>query len=83
MEDNLLRGAGRGAGFGAGRGGSVGVATEVDVEASGVEVEAGVFSAAAEEAGAAVLEGCSFLSSETFPMLMGNVNWTSGDFRLT
>lgn len=54
-----------------------------EVEVSGVELEAGVSSAAAEGGGAAFLEGCSFLSSETFPMWMGNVNWTSGDFRLT
>lgn len=72
---------GRGAGFGAGRGGIVGVVAEAEV--SGVEAGVSVSSAAAEEGGAALLEGCSFLSSETFPMWMGKVNMTSGDFRLT
>ncbi len=52
-------------------------------EESGVEVETGVPSAAAEDGGGAFFEGCSFLSSETFPMWMGKVSWTSGDFRLT
>lgn len=40
---------GRGAGFGAERGGTVGVVAEVEVDESGVEVETGTSSAAAEE----------------------------------
>ncbi|KAF3851716.1 hypothetical protein F7725_013488 [Dissostichus mawsoni] len=36
-----------------------------------------------EQAAAAFLEERSFLSSETFPMWMGNINMTSGDFRQT
>lgn len=57
----------------------MGLRAEVSVvEVSGAE--AGVCSAGG---GVAFFEGCSFLSSETFPMWMGNVNMTSGDFRLT
>lgn len=59
----------------------MGVVAEVEAEVSGVEVGADVASAAAEEGGAAVF--CNLLSSETFPMWTGNVNMTSGDFRLT
>lgn len=61
----------------------MGVVAAVEVDESGVEVETGTSSAAAEEGGAALLEGRSFLSSETFPMWMGNISMTSGDFRLT
>uniref|UniRef100_A0A3Q3WRL5 Uncharacterized protein n=1 Tax=Mola mola TaxID=94237 RepID=A0A3Q3WRL5_MOLML len=56
-------GAGRGAGFGAGRWGSVGV-----VVVSVIEVDAGVSPASAKAGGAALLESCSFLSRETFPI---------------
>lgn len=40
----------------------------LEVEVSGVEKEAAVSPAAAEEGGAAFWEECSFLSRETFPM---------------
>lgn len=77
-EDPLERGARRGAGFGAGRGGKVGEEAEMDV--SSVESEAGVSSV---EGADAFLEGRCFLSNETFPMWMGSVSMTSGDFRHT
>lgn len=48
-----------------------------------IEADIGVSSAAEEEGGAAFLQVFSFWSSETFPILMGSVNMTSGDFRLT
>lgn len=77
-EDALERGVGRGPGLGTGRGGRVRVLV--------VLVEGGLADScvsSAEQAAAAFLEEYSFLSSETFPMWMGNINMTSGDFRQT
>lgn len=72
-EDILARG--RGAGLGAGRG-----VTEEDAGVSGSDTE--VFGSVLEEE-ASFLDRQSFLSSETFPIWIGNVSVTSGDFKQT
>lgn len=68
-EDNLTRGRGRGNGsMGVGSGGHVGV--QLELVMSGVESEGNGSPDEADEGteGAALLEGWSFLSKDTFPM---------------